>query len=315
MARFLVCILLLCPMACGGDDQEASGPGQNAPAATLDMARAEGGLTSGVEMGGQEVDMKPEEVDMRQEDMSTPEEDMAPVAMVCGDPRKSACDGKCVNLQIDLEHCGECGRSCGFGAVCNDGACLCGAKADQTWCNSAEPCVDTKTNSNHCGGCGQKCSSTTYCVEGACVDSSSGSGGVFEEVLRLTNAARSRARVCQPGGPMLPAVGPLTYNGLLAKAAQAHSLDMFERNYFAHDTPEGVTPSQRMKKAGYKGGYTGENIARGYDTPKDVVDGWIDSPGHCVNIMRAGYKELGVGYEKGLDPPRDDYWTQNFGAP
>ena len=51
----------------------------------------------------------------------------------------------------------------------------------------------------------------------------------------------------------------------------------------------------------------GENIATGYRTEKEVVKGWIASPGHCKNIMSKLYKEMGVARY-------GNYWTQEFGA-
>ncbi len=88
---------------------------------------------------------------------------------------------------------------------------------------------------------------------------------------------------------------------------------MAARGYFEHDTPDGVTPTQRMRTAGYTGRRTGENIAQGYSNPADVVQGWIDSPGHCRNLMSGGYTQIGIGYHRG--GPGRHYWVQNFGAP
>lgn len=140
-----------------------------------------------------------------------------------------------------------------------------------------------------------------------------------EEVLLLVNEARAAARSCGSAGSF-EATSPLTMNGALTCAARLHSLDMYERDFFSHDNPDGVSPSQRVTDAGYEWGATGENIAYGYGSPDQVMEGWLDSDGHCSNIMSDNYTEIGVGYFPGdagggRFARNAHYWTQNFGAP
>ncbi|MDH5676083.1 MAG: CAP domain-containing protein [Myxococcales bacterium] len=139
-----------------------------------------------------------------------------------------------------------------------------------------------------------------------------------EEVLRLTNEARAAGATCGELGPFEPA-GPLVMSPELRCAARLHSQDMGQQGYFDHDSPDGRTPFDRMSAAGYSGGGGGENIAMGQPTPADVVAGWMDSPGHCSNIMQPGFTEIGIGYWAGAaDNPwfnSNVLWTQNFGAP
>lgn len=139
---------------------------------------------------------------------------------------------------------------------------------------------------------------------------SSGSSAFEQRVLELTNQARAQARTC--GTQSFPAAAPLAYNAALRTAAYNHSKDMATRNFFAHTNPDGLTPFDRMRAAGYTG-YTAaaENIAAGQTTPEAVVAGWLQSPGHCANIMNAAYRDLGVGYFAGGGYRH--YWTQNFG--
>jgi uncharacterized protein YkwD len=61
----------------------------------------------------------------------------------------------------------------------------------------------------------------------------------------------------------------------------------------------------------------GENIAWGQTSPAEVMEAWIDSDGHCSNVMNPNYTLIGVGYYPGSDNWRDGqhFWTQNFGAP
>jgi uncharacterized protein YkwD len=133
-----------------------------------------------------------------------------------------------------------------------------------------------------------------------------------DDVLRETNKWRAYGAVC--GGKPFPPVGPVGPHPQLRNAARGHSSDMARRDYFDHDTPEGVGPMQRAKSAGYPGGFVGENIAAGQRTPREVVKAWIDSPGHCLNIMEPRYVYLGVGYLFEQGDQFGDFWTQNFGG-
>lgn len=130
-------------------------------------------------------------------------------------------------------------------------------------------------------------------------------------ILQLTNEARATARSC--GSTTMPAAPALTGNGTLASTAYAHSADMAAHNYFSHDSRDGTSFSTRITRAGYAWSRAGENIAAGYATPADVMKAWLASPGHCENIMSAGFTELGVGYATG--GKYGTYWTQDFGRP
>jgi uncharacterized protein YkwD len=133
------------------------------------------------------------------------------------------------------------------------------------------------------------------------------------EVLELVNQRRAEGATC--GGVPYKAVAPLAKNPMLRCAARVHSVDMVERNFFDHTNPGGETPSDRIKKAGYKGSGSGENIAAGQRSPAAVMDTWMKSSGHCTNIMRGSYKYIGVGYYPGnSDSQYGHYWTQNFGG-
>ena len=132
-----------------------------------------------------------------------------------------------------------------------------------------------------------------------------------QRVLDLTNQARAVARTC--GTSSFPAVPALTWNASLAKAARDHASDMAAKNYFSHTSQDGRTFDVRITNAGYSGYRAlGENIAAGQPTPESVVAGWLNSPGHCSNIMSASYKELGVGMATGGS--YGTYWVQDFGA-
>jgi uncharacterized protein YkwD len=131
-------------------------------------------------------------------------------------------------------------------------------------------------------------------------------------ILCLLNRERARHQ--------LPA---LRHNPTLEQASQSHSQDMAERNFFAHETPEGSTPAERMTAAGYPPGgvSVGENLYWGEEvkaTPVEAVDGWMHSPGHRENILRPQFDEVGVGVAYDAPIPasshRSAVYTTDFGG-
>jgi uncharacterized protein YkwD len=99
----------------------------------------------------------------------------------------------------------------------------------------------------------------------------------------------------------------LTEDSRLETAAQLHSSDMADRNYFSHDTPEGETFDQRERAAGYPSP-GGENIAQGFRGADEVTLGWLQSPGHRRNILDCSFTTMGLGLDT-----HGWYWTQDFG--
>ena len=87
---------------------------------------------------------------------------------------------------------------------------------------------------------------------------------------------------------------------------------MATKNYFSHTSLDGRTVAQRITATGYAWRAIGENIAAGQTTPEQVVAGWLQSEGHCRNIMNPAYQELGVGYAQ--DGSYGTTWVQDFGA-
>lgn len=126
-------------------------------------------------------------------------------------------------------------------------------------------------------------------------------------VLELTNQFRA-----QNG------LSPLKANVELDAAAEGHSEDMANQDYFSHTGKDGSQPWDRAKEVGYEANSMGENIAAGYSTPEAVVEGWKNSPGHRANMLNASYTELGVGYFYLANDTGsvnyNTYWTQLFGS-
>jgi len=133
-----------------------------------------------------------------------------------------------------------------------------------------------------------------------------------DEVLRLTNQQRAMGANC--GGQAFGPAPPVSTQPQLRRAARGHGDDMARRDYFDHRSPEGTGPMQRAQAAGFQGGFVGENIAAGQRSPQDVVRDWVESPGHCVNLMNPRYRYLGVGYVYQEGDQYGHYWVQNFGG-
>jgi len=106
-------------------------------------------------------------------------------------------------------------------------------------------------------------------------------------------------------------IPPVRPNPLLAQAAQAHAVNLGEREGNGHFGPEGSTPLDRISEAGYLPMAFGENIAWGTFTPQETVQAWMDSPGHRMVLLDPTYDELGLG---GVLNPRRPIWVAKFGA-
>ena len=124
-------------------------------------------------------------------------------------------------------------------------------------------------------------------------------------ILQLVNEARKKG--CNCGDTYYAPVPPLAWNELLEKAAYNHAKDMYQNNYFSHTGKDGSTAGERLSRVGYTWRSFGENIGMGYRNEKEVVEGWLKSPGHCKNIMAMKFKEVAVARV-------GDYWTQTFGS-
>ena len=124
-------------------------------------------------------------------------------------------------------------------------------------------------------------------------------------LLRLVNDARKKG--CNCGDVYYGPAAAVTWNDKLEKASEAHSVDMNSAHYFSHIAPDGSNAAVRLERVGYNWKTYGENIASGYRTEQEAVEGWLQSPGHCKNIMNKGYREMAVARV-------GNYWTQTFGA-
>lgn len=104
-------------------------------------------------------------------------------------------------------------------------------------------------------------------------------------------------------------LSPLEWDAEMLPVARAHSADMFARGYFSHVTPEGKTPSDRIRAGKVRFLTAGENLALG-PTLTICHNGLMNSPGHRANILQRAYGRVGIGI---LDGGRHGLMiTQNF---
>lgn len=112
-------------------------------------------------------------------------------------------------------------------------------------------------------------------------------------------------------------LSPLTENSLLNLSAAKKAQDMFEKQYFEHNSPEGLSVGDLAEGVGYEYIVIGENLALGnFLNDADLVQAWMDSPGHRANILNGRYKEIGVAVIKGAYEGKNTWMAvQHFGRP
>ncbi|MGB6294922.1 MAG: CAP domain-containing protein [Rivularia sp. (in: cyanobacteria)] len=132
---------------------------------------------------------------------------------------------------------------------------------------------------------------------------------VRSQVIQLVNQVRSRGAVC--GGQTFVRAGALSANTRLTNAAQYHSQDMANTRRMSHTGSNGSSMAQRVKQAGYRYRTIGENVGVGQTSASSIVRGWLNSPGHCANLMKPNFNEAGVGVARGRDGQL--YWTMVYG--
>lgn len=124
-------------------------------------------------------------------------------------------------------------------------------------------------------------------------------------VTDATNAARADEQL-----------SPLTRSAILDRAAAMKAEDMANKGYFAHWSPDGVSPWYWFSEAGYRYVHAGENLAVHFTDSNAVVEAWLNSPSHRANILNANYTEIGIGTATGSYEGYDTVFVvQLFGAP
>jgi uncharacterized YkwD family protein len=114
------------------------------------------------------------------------------------------------------------------------------------------------------------------------------------QVFNLVNQERAKA-----------GLNALTNNSALSAMALDKAKDMYNNNYFDHNSPSYGSPFDMMKTYGIQFTYAGENIAKGQQSPQEVMTAWMNSQGHRDNILNSHFTKIGVAYYNGE-------WVQEF---
>lgn len=115
-----------------------------------------------------------------------------------------------------------------------------------------------------------------------------------QQVLDLVNQERSKA-----------GLSSLSMSEELSNMAMVKAQDMYNNNYFDHNSPTHGSPFDMMKEFGITYNTAGENIAKGQTSPSQVMKDWMNSPGHKANILNNGYTQIGISYY-------NNAWVQEF---
>ncbi|MFC3773077.1 CAP domain-containing protein [Paenibacillus sp. GCM10012303] len=115
-----------------------------------------------------------------------------------------------------------------------------------------------------------------------------------DQVVTLVNQERAKA-----------GLKPLANDPALTAMAMDKAKDMYNNNYFDHNSPTYGSPFDMMRSYGIRYTYAGENIAKGQRNPQEVMNAWMNSPGHRQNIMSPNFTKIGVAYYNGE-------WVQEF---
>jgi uncharacterized YkwD family protein len=123
-----------------------------------------------------------------------------------------------------------------------------------------------------------------------------------DEIIRLVNERRVSA-----------GLQPLKYNWQAARVARYKSQDMINNGYFSHISPVYGSPFKMMESFGLRFSAAAENIAYGQRSAQEVMNSWMNSPGHKANILSKSYTQIGVGVAKKSNGTM--YFTQMFLKP
>lgn len=122
------------------------------------------------------------------------------------------------------------------------------------------------------------------------------SSSAASEVVRLTNSARS-----QNG------YAALVEDGALSEAAAVRAREIARS--FSHTRPSGASFSSALSESGVSYLRAGENIAYGQKSASEVVNAWMNSPGHRANILNSSYSRIGSA---SVNIDGTLYWVQLF---
>jgi uncharacterized protein YkwD len=128
--------------------------------------------------------------------------------------------------------------------------------------------------------------------------------GMAGDALTVLNAERARL-----------GLRPVAFNSQLTLAAATYAQYMAQANFFAHDGPDGSSPSSRVYRAGYAGQWRGETLAAGQSSGASVIDVWLRSPPHRAIVLDPNIQEVGIGHFFDAGDTYGNYWALEAGVP
>lgn len=207
-------------------------------------------------------------------------------------------------VTISINDCDECGATTGPAFHGSDD---CNGPIIETggeWqCSSCGVLIRPRNDCGECGASGRRYRSEVPIDMQPSVSPA--------RIERAAHEATNRARAGHGRDA-------LSYDEHLSLIGRWHSRDMSDRDYFAHETPDGASTMDRYRRFGHDAAQAGENIAMREPTPgasaesiaDAIVDGWMDSPGHRENLLRERFETEGIGVY--VAPDGTLYATQNF---
>jgi uncharacterized protein YkwD len=216
---------------------------------------------------------------------------------------QTLCGDQCVDTSNNDRHCGECNAVCNVGQSCSGGQCSC--PQGKSLCDGS--CIDTTSDPANCGGCGNTCATGEICKQSKCETDPK-----VATVISETNNTRSTTTDCGTEGTK-SAAPALTGSTELHRAAQAHADDMAMNDFVGHTGSDGSDFVTRINRTNFSGYPVAENVAGGQTSATQVVQGWVDSDGHCKNIMLQRATHIGVGVAYNMNSTYGWYWVQVFG--
>jgi uncharacterized protein YkwD len=211
-------------------------------------------------------------------------------------------DGACNGGETCATCAGDCGACCGNG-MCDNGETCDTCAGD---CGMCDPCGNGMCdNGETCDTCASDCGACTTCQGSS--DATTPLDSEEAAFLGIINQYRA-----QNG------LGALSACTSLNRAAQGHSEDMRDQNYFSHTGQNGSSPWERACDACYELGCgpmtaMAENIAAGNSGAQATFDQWKNSPGHNANMLGASFTVIGIGRATG-GGQYGVYWTNVFGG-
>ena len=230
----------------------------------------------------------------------------------CPDGRRR-CNGRCVSLATNRNHCGRCGNACATNQSCVKRICT---------LTCLPNCVGKTCGGDGCGGSCGGCTDGRTCTDGACQCAGPPCGG------GCCDAGQSCfGDVCWPDAEELRCLNQinalrqadgqpaLTLQTQLGRAAELHSRDQATNWFSSHTGSDGSSPDVRIARAGYQYSWWGENIYTHTSdgTAATAVAWWRQSTGHYANMVSPNFTEIGIGRARASNGAW--YWTTTFGRP